>query len=102
MAKVLLNVAASANTAARRVKPCQSSMPPYNKKAATKYMATGLKLSCSTCTVLMVRNNSAGVSTMKTRLDRSLVASARTQPSRPAMKPMAISRTTGNREDSTR
>ena len=49
----------------------------------------------------MVRNSSAGVSSKKTRLDKSLIASARIQPSRPTMKPAAINKTTGKSEAKT-
>ena len=49
----------------------------------------------------MVRNNSAGVSNKNTRLDRSLTAVSRTQPSRAATKPAQISKITGKSDVST-
>ena len=55
----------------------------------------GRKSSCVTCTVLIVRNSSGGVSSTKTRLDSSFAPTGPIQRQRPAMKPMAIRRTTG-------
>src|SRR5690606_37705923 len=57
--------------------------------------------SCSLCTLLMERNSMAGISTRKTRLDRSLIASPRTHCRRPATKPTPMSRNTGASETNT-
>ena len=76
---VLLYVLASASTAARRLKPRSASVAAKISPAAMKYAATGRRLSCSTCTVLMVRNSSAGASSRKIRFDRSLTAAPPTQ-----------------------
>ena len=92
---VLLKVPASASTVPWRPNPRTAHTPTNTRAATQKYTAMGRKSSCATCTEAMVRNSSAGVSTMKVRLLRSGMALARIRPRRPQTKPTRMKRTTG-------
>ena len=83
--------------AARRLKPLPGQGGEIQNAERGEVDATGPKFRSSMCTVLMVRNSSAGDSTMKTRLDRSFTALARSIPAA-RQKPMAMKSTTGTRE----
>ena len=81
---MLENTPPRAMTTLERLKPRQAMDTMSSSSAAGKYAASGRRSSVSTCTPLMVRNSSAGISSRKTRLERSLTADSRIQSRRPA------------------